>query len=179
MTEDQAAVRRAARKRARLDVAPPEPAPEFESLSLDDLRADRQALTDYETRVSYWRRILQARLDLVMTGEATTEGLAGLADALADAPSITKRIARLSILPPDQVPPLPDLVELWRYQPETEQDTYVYTERLREREQQLSEFRRTLHVKIDELQRELIARYRQNPSLALTALPNRSSESAG
>ena len=106
MTDEQAAARRAARKRARLDVSPPEPAAEFESLSLDDLRASRQALTDYETRVSYWRRILQARLDLVAAGDSATEGLAGLADALADAPSVTKRIARLAILPPDQVPPV-------------------------------------------------------------------------
>lgn len=176
MTDEQAAARRAARKRARLDVSPPEPAAEFESLSLDDLRASRQALTDYETRVSYWRRILQARLDLVAAGDSATEGLAGLADALADAPSVTKRIARLAILPPDQVPPFPDLADLWRYQPASEEDADVYTERLQEREQQLSEFRRSLHTKIDALQRELIARYRQNPSLALTALPNRTGE---
>ncbi len=173
MVEDEdAAARRAARKKARLSVEPPEPAPEFAELSLDDIRRNRAALNDYETRVSYWRRILQARLDLLDQGR-TSDNLEALADALADAPSQSRRMAMLSILPPDQVPPLPDLAELWRYQPTDDADLADYVERLRARERELSDHRRGLHRQIDALQRELIARYRQEPALALTALPLR------
>ena len=40
----------------------------YAHLSVDGLREYRRALTDEEHRVSYWRRILQARLDLVASG---------------------------------------------------------------------------------------------------------------
>ncbi|HMC68705.1 MAG TPA: hypothetical protein VKJ07_06080, partial [Mycobacteriales bacterium] len=45
--------------------AVPERSPDFAHLSLDGLRKYRLALSDEESRVSYWRRIIQARLDLV------------------------------------------------------------------------------------------------------------------
>ena len=173
MVEDEdAAARRAARKKARLSVAPPEPAPEFSDLSLDDIRRNKSALNDYETSVSYWRRILQARLDLLDQGRSS-DNLEGLADALADAPSQSRRMAMLSVLPPDQVPPLPELAGLWRYEPTGAADLADYIDRLRASERALSEHRRGLHRQIDALQRELIARYRQEPALALTALPSR------
>ena len=40
----------------------------YAHLSVDGLREYRRALSDEEHRVSYWRRILQARLDLVASG---------------------------------------------------------------------------------------------------------------
>ena len=40
----------------------------YAHLSVDGLREYRRALTDEEHRVSYWRRILQARLDVVEAG---------------------------------------------------------------------------------------------------------------
>src|SRR4051812_45469887 len=41
---------------------------DFVHLSLGRLRSYRQALAEEENRVSYWRRIVQARLDLVRAG---------------------------------------------------------------------------------------------------------------
>ena len=41
----------------------PSAVPHFAHLALDALRAYRQELLAEERRVSYWRRILQARLD--------------------------------------------------------------------------------------------------------------------
>ena len=49
--------------------AVPERSPAFAHLSLDGLRAYRRALTTEEGRVSYWRRIIQARLDVVRAAE--------------------------------------------------------------------------------------------------------------
>src|SRR3954468_24087552 len=61
----------------------PERSPEFAHLALEGLRAYRRALTTEEGRVSYWRRIIQARLDLVRAPEAaagtsTSDNLRGV-----------------------------------------------------------------------------------------------------
>ena len=49
----------------------PERQGEFAGVSLDELRAYRKDLADEESRVSYWRRLLQARSDIV--GGATLD----------------------------------------------------------------------------------------------------------
>lgn len=169
MVDAESERRRAARKKARLDVPPPTLSEEFSGYSLPDLRRLRAELTDYETRVSYWRRLVQARIDLVQDGRQP-ENLDRLAQALADAPSRTRRIANLDLFPPDTVPPLPELAELWQLTPAADQ-TDDYLAKLGAIEQQLSSHRRMLHQRIDALHAELIARYRQEPRLALSALP--------
>ena len=54
--------------------ARPRPAPsvsgEYAHLTLDALRSYRAALQTEEGKVSYWRRILQARLDVVRGGRS-------------------------------------------------------------------------------------------------------------
>jgi hypothetical protein len=142
----------------------------LQELDLASLRALRTELTDYETRVSYWRRLLQARLDLLAAGRQGHD-LQQLARALADAPSRSRRMANLAVLPPDQVPPLPDVAHLWQEVPPPGSDTTEYEARLRDMERQLSELRQGLHQSIDSAHRALIERYRADPSLALTILP--------
>ena len=46
-------------------------APELESLGLEELRQYRQRLRDEEDRVSYWRRVVHARMDLLTAGRST------------------------------------------------------------------------------------------------------------
>ncbi|MDQ1248420.1 MAG: hypothetical protein QG597_2792 [Actinomycetota bacterium] len=169
MVDADAAHERAARKKARLDAPPPEVSEEFSAYGLPELRRLRAELTDYETRVSYWRRLVQARLDLAQDGRQP-EDLDRLAQALADAPSRGRRIANLDLFPPDTVPPLPELAELWQMSP-SPSEAEEYLTRLREVEATLSTHRRLLHQRIDALHNELIARYRQEPRLALSALP--------
>src|SRR4051794_32483696 len=98
--------------------AVPERSPDFAHLSLDGLRAYRRALSTEESRVSYWRRIIQARLDLVRAAEsgttATPENLRGV---FAGARVDSGRKALLPVVPVDDIPPLPDLVELWAREP--------------------------------------------------------------
>lgn len=170
-----AADRRAARKKARLSAPPPEPQEEFTELSLADLRTLHRELSDYETRVSYWRRLVQARMDLISAGRQPDD-IGRLAQALADAPGRGRRIANLDVMPPDQVPPLPGLEDLWQYAPgDDEQQVAEYLTRLGQIERELSAHRHGLHERIDALHHELIARYRQNPALALSALPDTAS----
>jgi hypothetical protein len=169
MMDPEADRQRAARKKARLAAPPPELSEEFSGYTLPELRALRAELTDYETRVSYWRRLIQARMDLAQEGRQP-EDLDRLAHALADAPSRGRRIANLDLFPPDTVAPLPELAELWQMSPGPD-DLAAYQERLKEVEQTLSTHRRMLHQQIDALHNELIARYRQEPRQALSALP--------
>src|SRR5690348_10547669 len=98
--------------------AVPERNAEFAHLSLDGLRAYRRALTTEEGRVSYWRRIIQARLDLVRACDpsvgATSENLRGV---FAEARVDSGRRALMDVVPVDDIPPLPDLAEVWAREP--------------------------------------------------------------
>ena len=167
---DAAESARAARKRARAHSPAPEPAAEFAGLDLDELRALRTELTDYETRVSYWRRLVQARIDLLLAG-GQLENHHRLAEVLADAPNRSRHIANLAILPPDETPPLPELDQLWQQVPSTPEQEAAHLADLRRVEHELSEHRKVLFTRIDALHQELIARYRQEPTLALALLP--------
>ncbi|MFN8168293.1 MAG: hypothetical protein U0S36_05885 [Candidatus Nanopelagicales bacterium] len=169
----EAKARRAARKAARAAAPPPERDAAYDRYSLADLRAVRSELADEETRVSYWRRIIQARLDIVQTDLVEQDPVADLKRVFAEAPVVRRRIANLSVHPTDTVPPLPDLAEVWARHVDREDD--VETERLvrdlAKAEKELSEFRRDLHRRIDAVTAELIARYREQPLLALQILP--------
>jgi hypothetical protein len=152
----------------------PERSPEFAHLALDGLRAYRRALTEEEGRVSYWRRIIQARLDLVRVGEsgpaATTENLRGV---FGEARVDRGRSALQEVVPVDDLPPLPDLVELWAREPAVADDAYNagLARDLGRAEAQLSAYRTSLHKRLANATGELIARYREQPALCLSALP--------
>lgn len=144
---------------------------EHAHLSLDELRAYRTTLSQEEGRVSYWRRILQARLDLVRAGtEADSDTLRPV---LTDARVGAGRRALVEIMPVDDIPPLPDLAGLWdRLVDSSDTEAMAVLEAdLSEAERQLSEYRAVLHVRIGAATGELIARYRDEPGLCLSALP--------
>ena len=152
----------------------PERSPDFAHLSLDGLRKYRHALSDEENRVSYWRRIIQARLDLVRAAEggtvATVDNLRGV---FAEARVDSGRKALLTVLPQDDMPPLPDLVELWVREPRLGDDEHNrrLALDLSKAEAQLSAYRTALHKRLSSATGELIARYREKPDLCLSALP--------
>ena len=148
----------------------------FAHLSLPALRDYRRALTDEENKVSYWRRILQARLDLVASG---ADHLPGQHDRIAPVLTTERvgegRRALVEVIQVDDIPPLPRLAELWerRIDPTDEAARRGFVEDLRAAENQLSAYRAALHRRITSAKGELIARYRQAPDLCLTALPLR------
>jgi len=154
----------------------PERSTDFAHLTLDGLRRYRATLTTEENRVSYWRRIIQARLDLVRSAEA---GVAASVDNLrgvfAEARIDNGRRALLTLVPLDDIPPLPDLGELWACEPilGNEEHNRRLAHDLSKAEMQLSAYRNALHKRLAAATGELIARYREKPDLCLSALPTR------
>ena len=171
---------RAAGRPARQRPAP-RPTPvrkgEFEHLTLDALRTYRTALQAEEGNVSYWRRIVQARLDVVREGRTRggTRGLdaAALRPVLTDSRIGSGRKAFVQILPVDDIPPLPNLAELWEREVEAEDAAGLVSleSDLSDAEQQLSQYRTALHKRLSDATDELIARYRSDPTTCLSSLP--------
>lgn len=159
----------------------PERSPDFAHLSLDGLRSYRKALNAEEGRVSYWRRIIQARLDLVRAAEnGTVTTVDNLKGVFAEARLDSGRRALLRILPVDDIPPLPDLAELWLREPRIDDEAHNASllHDLSSAERQLSAYRTALHKRIATATGELIARYREDPLLCLSALPLRPNRAA-
>jgi hypothetical protein len=162
---------------ARTDVrrggARPAPtrAPELEHLSLDELRAYRQELSLEETRVSYWRRILQARLDTVTDGREDHASVSRIREVLHEHAGSSRRLALLPVASPEDAPPLPNLATLWETTSTDAEIGASLVPRLVDAEHELSAYRTALHQRLDAATSELIWRYRDQPALALTALP--------
>ena len=137
-------------------------------LDLDVLRDYRQELITEESRVSYWRRILQARIDTSVSDPDAGHGGGRLRSVLSQHQESSRRLAVLPVHDASDLPPLPDLTVLW----ETEgSDDVAALARLAAAEAELSAYRRSLHERLDDATSELIARYREEPVLALRALP--------
>lgn len=159
----------------------PERNPDFAHLTLSALRAYRRTLTHEESRVSYWRRLIQARLDVVRDGTVDGDHLSDedkverLRGVLAAARTGESRQALVAVLPIDDIPPLPDLEELWsrELQPSDAHGTERLHEDLALAELQLSTYRSALHDRLGAATQELIARYREDPGLCLAVLPAR------
>lgn len=166
----------------------PERNPEFAHLSLTALRAYRQSLTAEESRVSYWRRLIQARMDVIeaqaadVPGTLAARGLARDSDrverlrgVLSEARPTDGRTALVSV-GVDDVLPLPDLEELWAREVPRDDDgrhgTALRTD-LGIAELQLSAYRGALHRQLGAATGELVARYHEEPQLCLSALPLR------
>lgn len=167
----------AGRVESRSRTAPrrtPERSADFAHLSIGALRAYRQNLSEEENRVSYWRRIIQARLDVVRAGETGALRVDNLRSVLAEARLNSGRSALITVLPVEDIPPLPDLATLWEREPRTDDPTHneALARDLAGAEIQLSAYRAALHRRITGATDELIARYREDPSLCLLALPS-------
>ncbi len=152
----------------------PELSEGFSHLTLEQLRGYRTALGAEEAKVSYWRRIIQARLDVVRAGNGKGQlDPATLRPVLTDARVSSGRRALVEILPIDDIPPLPKLAELWDRRVSAGDDDGQARQDadLAEAEQQLSAYRTALHARQADATGELIARYRVQPKLCLSALP--------
>ena len=153
-----------------------EPAPELSGLGLDQLRAYRAALSAEEDKVSYWRRLLHGRVDLLQAQASSHDALsiADLVRVLGDTGTGRSRRALLGIPTAVPLPDLPDLdqlAQLWESDPGDPDEVAHLVERLRAKESRLSEYRTALHQRIDAATGELIMRYRADPQAALALLP--------
>jgi hypothetical protein len=140
-------------------------------MELQALRAYRRRLQQEEDKVSYWRRLVHARLDLLAAG-STTEGslsLPQLIKVLGDTGTGASRTALSSIRPADPLPDLPESEWMWVTEIDHHDAAAVAeaTARLHAAEEKLTAYRKALFERIDEATAELIARYREDPSAAL------------
>jgi anti-sigma-K factor RsiG len=126
----------------------------------------RDSLKAEERRVSYWRRLVQGRLDLVRTGlggrEPTLDALAR-PGTTAVRPILASPPAGLGLLERESRTALSAVEDLWE-RPVPWQDSGSLAElehRLVEIEGELSRYRRLLHERIDACTDELIADYQR------------------
>jgi hypothetical protein len=151
------------------------PSEELAALDLAGLRDYRHRLEAEEDRVSYWRRLVHARLDLLAAESAADHTLTvdDLVRVLGDTGTGRSRRALVSIRAADPLPDLPELTEMWATEVDPHDPAQVgdAIDRLTRAEQQLTDYRRALHERIDEATGELILRYRDNPVAALAVIP--------
>jgi hypothetical protein len=163
-------------KRRRIDVVlEPEYLEGLTELSLDELRGRRDTAEDVEAQISYYRRLLHGRMDLLdfeqrrRRGEETRSIREALPEILAKGmilgseptlkhietmpplPSVTGRRLIDKIMDDGVLANLPDLAD---------EEIVEAIVRLREVETELSGQRRQLHQVIDALQDEIVSRYR-------------------
>lgn len=145
----------------------------WEDLSLEELRTYRRRLAHEEERVSYWRRLLHARID-VLEAQAHQERaltIEELVRVLGDTGSGRGRSALVHVRAADPLPDIPVLEEIWvtDIDPNDKEAVAEAIERLRTAEHQLTEYRRALHERLDGATEELIRRYHEHPASALVA----------
>jgi hypothetical protein len=150
--------------------------PHLAGLSLAELRAYRKQLSAEEDKVSYWRRLVHARFD-VLEAEVRNSGtlsISQLVRVLGDTGAGRTRTALVAIRPAEPLPDLPVLAEMWitEIDPQDAAAIAEAMDRLRVAEAQLSDYRRALHQRIDEATGDLINRYREDPTQALSAMPD-------
>jgi hypothetical protein len=163
-------------KRRRIDVIlEPEYLEGLGELELDEVRGRRDTAEDVEAQISYYRRLLHGRMDLLdfeqrrRRGEEQRSIIEALPEILAKGmilgseptlrhietmpplPSVTGRRLIDKIMDDGVVANLPEL---------SDDEITEAIDRLREAETELSGQRRQLHQVIDTIQDEIVSRYR-------------------
>jgi hypothetical protein len=163
-------------RRRRIDlVLEPEYLEDLQTIELAELKLRRDTAEDVEAQISYYRRLLHGRMDLLnfelrrRGGEEERTLLEALPEILASGiilgsepspryletmpplPSTTGRRLIDKIMDDGVLTQLPDL---------SDDDVTEAIDRLSEVETQLSNQRKQLHTVIDTLQTEIVARYR-------------------
>lgn len=161
--------------RRRTSVTSTVPSEDLAGLDLQQLRGYRSRLSAEEEKVSYWRRLAHARID-VLEAESHTDSTLSfdqLVQVLGDTGSGQGRRALVRVKASEPLPDLPELSEMWATDVDAHDPAQVEKalDRVRTAEQQLTVYRRALHERIDEATRELILRYRADPAAALAAIP--------
>lgn len=157
----------------------------WDQLSLADLRLHRRRLSEEEEKISYWRRLVHARID-VLEAESKHERplrLDELIRVLGDTGMGHTRTALVSVRAAEDLPELPVLKDMWitELDPNDKDAIQEAVDRLRLAEAQLTDYRRALHRNLDAATAELIVRYQRDPTSALVAFatPHNGSSRAG
>jgi hypothetical protein len=156
----------------RARTAAPERCAELAHMDLKRLRIYRRTLLGEELRASYWRRLLQARRDLLRADSDPGDRQA-LTDTLTEVRGTKGRQVILTLHPDGGMPILPHLPDLWatvvdRGDDATRAELFG---KLASAESVLSSYREALHRRLDRATAELVARYHEDPAQCLVALP--------
>lgn len=150
----------------------PQRVPELAHMDLRRLRGYRRTLLDEELRASYWRRLIQARRDL-LRADAEPGDRRTLTDTLTEARGTSHRQVILALHPDGGMPVLPHLPELWASGTEEMDETRraELFAKLASAESVLSSYREALHKRLDRATADLVARYHEDPTQCFVALP--------
>jgi hypothetical protein len=162
--------------RRRIDlVLEPEYLQGLDSIDLEELKVRRDTAEDVESQVSYYRRLLHGRMDLLdfemrrRRGEEQRTLIEALPQILASGLIVGQEPSPRYI---ETMPPLPSttgrrLIDkimddgvLTQLPELSDEEVVEALERLGEVESHLSNQRKQLHTVIDAIQREIVARYR-------------------
>ncbi|MEA1904237.1 MAG: hypothetical protein U9N56_12025 [Actinomycetota bacterium] len=162
--------------RRRLDVVlEPEFLENLDQLELDELRRRRHTTGEVESQISYYRRLLHGRMDLLnfearrRSGEEERTLLEALPEILASGMILGQEptMKHLGTMPPLPTTTGRRLIDkimddgiLTRLPDLTDEEVAEALQRLREVETEMSNQRKQLHIVIDTLQDEIVSRYR-------------------
>jgi len=163
-------------KRRRIDIVlEPEYLDNLSGLDLDELRGRRHTAEDVESQISYYRRLLHGRMDLLnfelrrRGGEEERTLLEALPEILASGMVFGEEPNLRHI---ETMPPIPSktgrrLIDkimddsvLTQLSDLSDDDVVEALDQIQEVETEMSNQRKQLHAVIDTLQSEIVARYR-------------------
>ncbi len=163
-------------KRRRIDtVLEPEYLEDLPGLDLDELRQRRHTAEDVENQISYYRRLLHGRMDLLnfelrrRGGEEERTLLEALPEILASGMIFgpEPNLRHIETMPPIPTKTGRRLIDkimddgvLTQLSDLSDDEIVEALDQIREVETEMSNQRRQLHSVIDALQDEIVARYR-------------------
>lgn len=153
------------------------------SLSLDELRRYRQLLRGEEDRVSYRRRVLFGRADLLQKvldnpdrhDQSWLLDARELSHALRDRHAGPGRAALVRIQHPEELTELPDPGGVWSRDPDLDdpEDVRAVLAETQEAADRISKYRSQIHARLDAATGELVARYQADRSAIFRLLDDR------
>ena len=163
------------------EAAPPapavSPAQDLAGMPLGELRRYRQILRGEESSVSYWRRVLFGRIDLLRNVAAPGMGehrrwpvvAQELASALRDTPTGHSHLALVRIGSASALPQFPGLDELWARDadPTNPVEVAEALTALDDAAGRVTAYRGQILRRIDAATTELVARYKDDPDACL------------
>ena len=146
----------------------------IDTRSLDDLRAMKAECNEVENALSYYRRLAQARVEILEAEHERRASGGTVEDLVKDLPRILSDESSRSSVTDTRVPP-PDAPAIELHWPDGREELVADTtlarlpllsaeeldstvERLRAFERELSDLRRDIHGVIDTLEREIASR---------------------
>jgi len=148
---------------------------------LPTLLSRRAALRDHEEELSYWRRILQGRIDVLRARLAAGAGDPALADVLGGEPRGATRAAHVVVRPYTDMLELATCDMLWEKSCDShDEDLLVQAlDRMLVAERWISHSRSRVFHELDLATQELKKRLTADPTEYLSIVSGRSLASAG